>query len=46
MLDKGLQIDFGPRDEVLKKRTRNYPQIVGNMPPGAGISVAIVGDKP
>ncbi|HSF94626.1 MAG TPA: type I secretion system permease/ATPase [Thermohalobaculum sp.] len=45
MLDKGLQIDFGPRDEVLKKRTRNYPQIVGNMPPGAGISVAISGDK-
>ncbi len=29
MLDKGLQVDFGPRDEVLKKRTRNYPQLVG-----------------
>jgi PrtD family type I secretion system ABC transporter len=28
MLDKGNQIDFGPRDEVLKKRTRNYPQLV------------------
>jgi ATP-binding cassette subfamily C protein len=32
MLDKGAQIDFGPRDEVLKKRTRNYPQLVGNRP--------------
>jgi len=29
MIDKGLQIDFGTRDEVLKKRTRNYPQLVG-----------------
>ncbi|MEL6336669.1 MAG: type I secretion system permease/ATPase [Pseudomonadota bacterium] len=29
MLDKGVQVDFGPRDEVLKKRTRNYPQLVG-----------------
>jgi ATP-binding cassette subfamily C protein len=28
MLDKGVQIEFGPRDEVLKKRTRNYPQLV------------------
>ncbi len=28
MLDKGVQIDFGPRDEVLKKRTRNYTQLV------------------
>jgi ATP-binding cassette subfamily C protein len=33
MLDKGMQVDFGPRDEVLKKRTRNYPQLVGNRPP-------------
>ena len=30
MVDKGVQIDFGPRDEVLKKRTRNFPQLVGN----------------
>ncbi len=28
MLDKGQQVDFGPRDEVLKRRTRNYPQLV------------------
>jgi ATP-binding cassette subfamily C protein len=35
MLDKGVQIDFGPRDEVLKKRTRNYPQLVGNRAPAA-----------
>ena len=28
MLDKGQQVDFGSRDEVLKRRTRNYPQLV------------------
>ena len=28
MVDRGVQIEFGPRDEVLKKRTRNYPQLV------------------
>ena len=33
MVDRGVQIDFGPRDEVLKKRTRNYPQLVGNDKP-------------
>lgn len=31
MIDKGAQIEFGPRDEVLKKRTRNYPQLVGRQ---------------
>jgi PrtD family type I secretion system ABC transporter len=36
MVDKGMQVDFGPRDEVLKKHTRNYPQLVGNTPPAAG----------
>ncbi len=35
MIDKGVQIDFGPRDEVLKKRTRNYPQLVGRENAGA-----------
>lgn len=35
MIDKGQQVDFGPRDEVLKKRTRNYPQLVGNQQGGA-----------
>ncbi|MEM7422877.1 MAG: ATP-binding cassette domain-containing protein, partial [Pseudomonadota bacterium] len=34
MIDKGQQVDFGPRDDVLKKRTRNYPQLVNN-PAGA-----------
>lgn len=34
MIDKGQQVDFGPRDEVLKKRTRNYPQLVGNQQAG------------
>jgi len=31
MIDKGLQIDFGPRDEVLKKRTKNYAQLPGGQ---------------
>jgi ATP-binding cassette subfamily C protein len=31
MIDKGNQIEFGPRDEVLKKRTRNYPQLVARQ---------------
>jgi ATP-binding cassette subfamily C protein len=31
MIDKGQQIEFGPRDEVLKKRTRNYPQLVARQ---------------
>lgn len=35
MIDKGVQVDFGPRDEVLKKRTRNYPQLVGKDAAGA-----------
>jgi ATP-binding cassette subfamily C protein len=40
MVDKGVQVDFGPRDEVLKKRTRNYPQLVGNKPPTAAPTAA------
>jgi ATP-binding cassette subfamily C protein len=40
MVDKGVQVDFGPRDEVLKKRTRNYPQLVGNKPPAAAPTAA------
>jgi ATP-binding cassette subfamily C protein len=35
MIDKGQQIEFGPRDEVLKKRTRNYPQLVARQQSGA-----------
>ncbi|MEO0821254.1 MAG: type I secretion system permease/ATPase, partial [Pseudomonadota bacterium] len=27
MIDKGQQVDFGPRDEVLKRRTKNYQQL-------------------
>ncbi|MEM7237538.1 MAG: ATP-binding cassette domain-containing protein, partial [Pseudomonadota bacterium] len=27
MIDRGQQVDFGPRDEVLRKRTKNYQQI-------------------
>ncbi|MEM1343615.1 MAG: type I secretion system permease/ATPase [Pseudomonadota bacterium] len=43
MIDKGLQVDFGPRDEVLKKRTRNYPQLVGDKsaPPAAGAGAGV-----
>lgn len=33
MIDRGQQVDFGPRDEVLRKRTKNYPQLVGNKTP-------------
>jgi len=44
MLDKGVQVDFGPRDEVLKKRTRNYPQLVSNMQAAAGGAGAISQD--
>lgn len=31
MIDKGVQVDFGPRDEVLKKRTRNYQELGGRQ---------------
>ncbi|MEL7171825.1 MAG: ATP-binding cassette domain-containing protein, partial [Pseudomonadota bacterium] len=27
MIDKGHQVDFGPRDEVLKRRTKNFQQL-------------------
>ena len=31
LIDKGAQVDYGPRDEVLKKRTRNYPQLAAKQ---------------
>ena len=47
MIDKGQQVEFGSRDEVLKKRTRNYPQLVARQQPGAvqggGAEVRAVG---
>ncbi|MFQ5566950.1 MAG: ATP-binding cassette domain-containing protein, partial [Paracoccaceae bacterium] len=53
MIDRGVQVDFGPRDEVLKKRTRNYPQLVGKKPAAAAPTTApagppstATGDKP
>jgi PrtD family type I secretion system ABC transporter len=33
MIDKGTQVEFGPRGEVLKNRTRNYPQLVAQHAP-------------
>jgi ATP-binding cassette subfamily C protein len=30
MIDRGVQVEFGPRDEVLKNRTRNYNQLVAD----------------
>ena len=36
MIDRGAQVEFGPRDEVLKKRTRNYPQLVAQKGAPAG----------
>jgi len=44
MVDRGVQVEFGPRDEVLKKRTRNFPQLVGNAQAGAAPSV-LTGEK-
>ncbi len=41
MLDKGVQVDFGPRDDVLRKRTRNYPQLVSNLQAAGGAAAAI-----
>ena len=35
VLDAGAQADLGPRDEVLRRRTRNYPQIVAGGARGA-----------
>ncbi|MEO1315890.1 MAG: type I secretion system permease/ATPase [Pseudomonadota bacterium] len=32
MIDKGQQVDFGPRDEVLKRRTKNYSQLADGPP--------------
>ncbi|MEM1298920.1 MAG: type I secretion system permease/ATPase [Pseudomonadota bacterium] len=49
MIDKGVQVEFGPRDEVLKKRTRNYPQLVGkggaegSAPAAAGAAASVAG---
>ena len=31
LIDKGAPVDYGPRDEVLKKRTRNYPQLAARQ---------------
>ncbi|MEM7745761.1 MAG: type I secretion system permease/ATPase [Pseudomonadota bacterium] len=46
MIDKGMQVDFGPRDEVLKKRTRNYPQLVGKDQGGDGKAPAAAPAQP
>ena len=45
MIDKGVQVEFGPRDEVLKKRTRNYPQLVGKDAAGAAAGGAQAGGQ-
>ena len=38
LIDKGAQVEYGPRDDVLKKRTRNYTQLAARQnavaPPG------------
>lgn len=36
VIDKGTQVDYGPRDEVLKKRTRNYDQLAARQRAMAG----------
>ena len=40
MIDKGMQVEFGPRDEVLKKRTRNYPQLARGQQEAAQVDPA------
>ena len=40
MIDKGQQVDFGPRDEVLKKRTKNYQQLNQNATTAQGVTAA------
>jgi len=44
MLDRGVQVDLGPRDEVLRKRTRNYPQLVNTLQGAAQPAPAVAGD--
>lgn len=36
LIDKGAQVEYGPRDDVLKKRTRNYTQLAASQ--GAAVS--------
>ncbi|MEM9783618.1 MAG: type I secretion system permease/ATPase [Pseudomonadota bacterium] len=45
MLDRGQQVEFGPRDEVLRKRTRNYPQLVAGRG-GAQAGAAVEAQQP
>ncbi|MEM8698293.1 MAG: type I secretion system permease/ATPase [Pseudomonadota bacterium] len=40
MIDKGQQVDFGPRDEVLKKRTKNYQQLNQGANSAQGVTAA------
>ncbi|MEL6765815.1 MAG: type I secretion system permease/ATPase [Pseudomonadota bacterium] len=40
MIDKGQQVDFGPRDEVLKRRTKNFQQLSDPAAGGEGGSKA------
>ena len=37
-LDNGQQVDFGPRDEVLKRRTKNHAQIVRSGRPAVAVA--------
>ena len=36
LIDKGAQVEYGPRDDVLKKRTRNYTQLAASQ--GAAVA--------
>jgi ATP-binding cassette subfamily C protein len=35
MLENGTRKAFGPKDEVLRRHVRNYPQVVGESGGGA-----------
>lgn len=43
MLDKGIQVDFGPRDEVLKARMRNYAPLLARQMAEAAAAQAVTG---
>ncbi|MEM9044107.1 MAG: type I secretion system permease/ATPase [Pseudomonadota bacterium] len=52
MIDRGQQVDFGPRDDVLRKRTKNHQQInnqaaqlSGTVPIGGAGSAGVIDGK-
>jgi ATP-binding cassette subfamily C protein len=44
-LDRGQQVDFGPRDEVLKRRTRNHAQLAAVTGGKSGVDASAPDDS-